>query len=71
MTYTEQRERISELKYLTRLMSRDDLSLFEMYEKRNTDDEDLDTLSQKRLEEMFVKYSAMKSKPKVKNPFEE
>lgn len=71
MTYTEQRERISELKYLTRLMSRDDLSLFEMYEKRNTDDEDLDTLSQKRLEEMFVKYNTMKSKPKIKNPFEE
>ena len=70
MTYTEQQERISELKYLTRLMGRDDLALFEMYEKRNTDDEDLDTLSQKRLEEMFVKYSAMKSKPKIKNPFE-
>jgi hypothetical protein len=71
MTYTEQQERISELKYLTRFMSRDDLALFEMYEKRNKDDEDLDTLSQKRLEEMFVTYSAMKSKPKIKNPFEE
>ena len=70
MTYAEQRERISELKYLTRLMNRDDLALFEMYEKRNKDDEDLDTLSQKKLEEMFVKYSALKTKPKVKNPFE-
>ncbi|MCX6136979.1 MAG: hypothetical protein NTV54_05745 [Ignavibacteriales bacterium] len=70
MTYAEQRERISALRYLTRYMSRDDLALFEMYQKRNTDDEDLDTLSQKRLEEMFDTYSAMKSKPKVKNPFE-
>jgi hypothetical protein len=70
MTYAEQRERISELRYLSRLMSREDYELFEMFQKRHKDDEDLDTISQKRLEQMYVKYKAMKSKPPMKNPFE-
>jgi hypothetical protein len=69
MTHTEQGERIAELKYLTRLMSRDDLTLFEMFEKRHRDDEDLDTLSQKKLVELCSKYAGMKKKPTIKNPF--
>jgi hypothetical protein len=40
-----------------------------MFEKRHRDDEDLDTLSQKKLVELCSKYAGMKKKPTIKNPF--
>jgi hypothetical protein len=43
---------------------------FEMFVKRDKDDEYLDELSQKRLKTLFETYKAMKPKSKMKNPFE-
>jgi hypothetical protein len=56
MTHTEQRKMIEELKDYSRKMSRYDLEEFDMYVKRDKDDEDLDNLSRTRLKELYEKY---------------
>jgi hypothetical protein len=56
MTHVEQHRMILELKDLIRKMKRDDEEMFAMFEKRDKDDEDLDVVSQKRLEGMYKKY---------------
>jgi hypothetical protein len=56
MTHVEQHRMILELRDFTRRMTRDEEEEFEMFEKRDKDDEDLDVMSQKRLETMFRKY---------------
>lgn len=70
MTRVEQHKMIDELKDLSRLMKVKDLFDFEMFVKRDKDDEDLDEVSQRRLQELHRVYSAMKPRPKMKNPFE-
>jgi hypothetical protein len=56
MTHAEQRERIQELTDYRRNMSRQEQEEFDMFVKRNKDDEDLDNLSRKRLVELYEKY---------------
>ena len=56
MTHAEQHALIAELKGYTRKMKRYDQEEFEMYLKRDTDDEDLDTMSQKKLVRLYEKY---------------
>ena len=56
MTHVEQHRMILDLKDYLRRMTRDEEELFAMYEKRDKDDEDLDVISQKRLEAMHRKY---------------
>jgi hypothetical protein len=56
MTHAEQRERIEELMDYRRNMTRQEQEEFEMFLKRNKDDEDLDTLSRKRLVDLYEKY---------------
>jgi len=56
MTHVEQHRMILELKDFVRRMTRDEEETFAMYEKRDKDDEDLDVVSQKRLETMYRKY---------------
>ena len=70
MTRVEQHKMIDELKDYARFMKGKDAFDFEMYVKRDKDDEYLDELSQQRLEAMYRMYKAMKPKSKIKNPFE-
>lgn len=70
MTRVEQHKIIEELEDYARFMKGKDAFDFEMFVKRDTDDEYLDELSQKRLEALFETYKAMKPKSKMKNPFE-
>jgi len=56
MTHIEQHNLILELKDYTHKMKRYDLDEFEMCEKRDKDDEDLDDASRRRLLEFYVLY---------------
>jgi len=60
MTHAEQHRMINELRDAMRKMSRDDEEAFDMYVKRDKDDEFLDTLSQRRLEQMYDRYIVRK-----------
>ena len=70
MTRVEQHKMIDELKDYARFMKGKDAFDFEMYVKRDKDDEYLDELSQQRLEAMYRMYKAMQPKSKIKNPFD-
>jgi hypothetical protein len=56
MTHAEQHRMINELRDAMRKMTRDDEEAFDMFVKRDKDDEFLDTLSQRRLEGMYERY---------------
>jgi galactose-1-phosphate uridylyltransferase len=56
MTHAEQHTLIVELKDHMKKMKRYDQEEFEMFLKRDTDDEDLDTMSQKRLIRLYEQY---------------
>lgn len=62
MTSAEQRRMIEELSDHTRKMKRYDLEEFEMFAKRNKDDEDLDIQSEKRLRQMYDFYVVKQGK---------
>ena len=70
MTRIEQHKMIDELKDYSRYMKGKDAFDFDMYIKRDKDDEYLDEISQRRLESLFQTYKAMKPPSKMKNPFE-
>ncbi len=70
MTRVEQHKMIDELKDYVRFMKGKDASDFEMFVKRDKDDEDLDELSQQRLQFLYETIKALRPKPKMKNPFE-
>ena len=56
MTHIEQHKIVQELKDYTHKMKRRDLEEFEMFAKRDKDDEDLDDQSRRRLMEMYNVY---------------
>jgi hypothetical protein len=56
MTHAEQHAIIEELKDFARKMSRYEQDEFDMFVKRDKDDEDLDALSQQRLQQMHATY---------------
>jgi len=56
MTHAEQHRMIIELMDYRHRMSRDEDETFDMFVKRNNDDEDLDAMSQRRLLQMHEKY---------------
>lgn len=56
MTHAEQHKMIVELMDYARKMKRYDQEEFEMFVKRDKDDEDLDSMSQKRLKQMYAQY---------------
>lgn len=70
MTRVEQHKMIDELKDYARFMKGKDAFDFEMFVKRDKDDEDLDELSQQRLQSLYQTYKALRPKSKMKNPFE-
>ncbi len=57
MTNAEQRKLIDGLRYKSSKMIPRDKYDYEMFVKRDKDDEDLDSLSMKRLRELFEKYA--------------
>jgi len=61
---------IGELKDYARFMKERMPPIFEMFVKRDKDDEDLDELSQRRLESLYEICITRDRKPKMKNPFE-
>lgn len=56
MTHEEQHSMIVELMDYARKMKRDDQENFEMFVKRDKDDEDLDAISQRRLLQLYARY---------------
>lgn len=56
MTHADQHQMIMELMDYSRKMKRDDQEDFEMFVKRDKDDEDLDEISTKRLRVLYEKY---------------
>jgi hypothetical protein len=56
MTHVEQHRIILELRDYVHKMTRTEEELFAMYLKRDKDDEDLDVVSQKKLQEMYQKF---------------
>lgn len=56
MTHIEQHKMILELKDYTHKMNRRDLEEFDMFVKRDKDDEDLDNHSRSRLKELYDQY---------------
>lgn len=65
MTHTEQKKIIQELKDYVARMDKKDQYDFEMMLKRVRDDEELDTLSLRRLEELQKKYIVKKTKQDI------
>ncbi len=63
MTSVEQHKIIRELRDYAMKMSRAEQEQFDMYRKRDRDDEDLDRLSKQKLQEMYDKY-VVASRPK-------
>jgi len=60
MSNSDQKKMIEALRYRTSKMAPKDKYDYEMYVKRDKDDEDLDLLSMKRLREIFEKYAGKK-----------
>ena len=56
MTHAEQHAMIAELEDVSRRMNRRDQEDFEMFVKRDKDDEDLDALSERRLRQIHAAY---------------
>lgn len=57
MTHAEQHKMIVALMDYARRMKRYDQEEFEMFVKRDKDDEDLDVVSQKKLARLFEQYA--------------
>jgi hypothetical protein len=62
MTRIEQHKMIQELRDCVSRMNRDEQYQVEMMLKKDKDDEDLDALSLKKMEELYAKYVKKKSK---------
>ena len=62
MSFTRQKELLSDLGDFRSKFSRDEEYLFQMAVKRHKDDEELDTMTLQKLEEMHKKYVIRKPK---------
>ena len=56
MTHADQKGMIRELQDVVRKMTRTEEEMFQMFVKRNKDDEDLDLLSQGKLQKLYDLY---------------
>ena len=65
MTKDEQRRMLQDLKDYVARMGRQDQYDFEMFVKRDKDDEELDALSFAKLEEMHKRYVVRKTKKDI------
>jgi|WetSurMetagenome_2_1015567.scaffolds.fasta_scaffold53878_2 hypothetical protein len=64
MTHAEQHRMILELKEFSHTMGGRDRDEFEMFLKRDRDDEDLDEISRKRLVQMVETYVRRRPRPR-------
>ena len=67
MTKTEQKRIIQSLRGCRGKMDRPDRESFDMFQKRDLDDEELDTLSIQKLEQLQSKYLAKKTRSDLEN----
>ena len=65
MTKSEQHRMILDLSYHSRSMNGNDRYEFEMIQKRDKDDEDLDSVAQRTLEKLAGRYLPKKSRKDV------
>jgi hypothetical protein len=65
MRITDQRKMIQELRYYASTMDRKDRYEFDMFEKRDKEDEELDNLSFAKLEVLHKRYVVKKTKADV------
>jgi hypothetical protein len=65
MTRAEQQKLIRQVSEYRSLMSRSDLETFAMLEKRDKDDEELDSLACATLEQLAAKYVKKKTRAEV------
>jgi len=65
MTKDDQHRMINDLKDYVAKMGRQDQYDFEMFVKRDKDDEELDSLAFRKLEEMHKRYVARKTKKDI------
>ena len=56
MTKSDQHKLVEELRDRTMKMTRAEQEMFDMFRKRDKDDEDLDTISRRKLVELHEKY---------------
>ena len=69
MSAREQREMVRDLQFQTDRMNENDFIDFNMIRKRDKDDEDLDSLAMKKLENLYMKYIVNRPKAKISDPF--
>jgi len=62
MTKSEQHRMIEELRDYLAKMEKEDRYTYEMFAKRDKDDEDLDSISRHKLEQMHARYIVRKSR---------
>lgn len=69
MSYRDQKNYLEELRKYENKMSRNDLEVYKMFVKRNKDEEDFDTVSFKKLKDMYDKYHVTVDKHKFDSFF--
>jgi hypothetical protein len=69
MRSTDQKKFIEALKRYERKFTPAELKDYKMFLKRQMDDEDLDNISFKRLNDLYVKYYANRVKPDINDIF--
>lgn len=67
MMHAEQKKKIEKLKSLMKKMTLGERQAFEMMVKRDKDDEDLDVLTQRKLDQLYGKYLHKKSKHEIED----
>lgn len=65
MMHAEQKKKIEALKRITKRMNSEERQAFEMMLKRHKDDEDLDVLTQRRLDQIHEKYLHKRTKQEI------
>jgi hypothetical protein len=65
MMHAEQKKIIQALKCVIKKMSFEERQIFDMMVKRDKDDEDLDVLTQRKLDQLHAKYLPKKSKSEI------
>ncbi len=65
MMHVEQRKKIDALKRIVKRMNSEERQAFDMMLKRHKDDEDLDVLTQRKLEQIYEKYLHKRTKQEI------
>lgn len=71
MQILEQKKILSELKFYENRMNKKEFEEYQMFIKRQKDDEDFDTISYKKLKELHKKFVIKKSREEAEKIFSE